>query len=677
MELINLSQYEEKQFTEVASGKGWVNYGDDNLYPQYLVDLYKCSATHNALCNSIASMIFGKGVEAVDLESKLKVQEWDLDDEIHKACLDLKIQGGFALEVIYSIDRSTISKVRHLPFEGVRSGEVNDREVCDFYYYSRDWSDKSVEPQQIRAFDPADKVDYPVQIMYVKPFAVGSFYYPKPDYIGSINYIELDKEISKYHINNIKNGLAPSFTIHFKNGTPPPEERTRIRTDIENQLAGATNAGKFIITYSDQPDRKPDFEPFPLSDADKQYQFLSTEVTDKIMVGHRVVSPAMFGVKTAGQLGSTQELEVSSKLFDRQVIEPYQRIVNKALRSLFNAAGVDNRVAVAESDAIRVEAKTQLESFNDYPDAVRNNAKRGIELNKAVKNKCATQVGKVRAQQLANGENITVETIERMYSYLSRAEEYYDENDTKACGTISYLLWGGKAGLRWSASKLKELGKIENSENFCTHKFSDDATYDVELATDYLLEMGEEMSDEWELIDARKVDYDTEAVQDAMWHFARPVPGGKKESKPSEVSEQDNRLIRVRYAYMPKKTGYKGNPSRSFCEKMVNAGNKVWAKEQIQLASSKAVNKGWGPNGADTYDLWLYKGGGSCQHFWERRTYLKRGNKKISVNRAKQVIREAGLEPLATNDPKVAKRPRDMDNHGFLPSNKRAKNIKD
>ncbi len=105
--------------------------------------------------------------------------------------------------------------------------------------------------------------------------------------------------------------------------------------------------------------------------------------------------------------------------------------------------------------------KEELESYSDYPDAVKNNAKRGLELNEAVNNKCATQVGKVRAQQLAQGKPVSEDTIKRMYSYLSRAEEYYDESDTKACGTISYLLWGGKAAKRWSESKLKELGVLE------------------------------------------------------------------------------------------------------------------------------------------------------------------------------------------------------------------------
>jgi len=554
MELLKLKEYQERSYAEMPSHEGWVQYGDDNLFPQYLIDLYKSSATHNALCTSIAMMIFGDGVQANTLDARLKIEEWGLDDEIRKACVDLKIQGGFALEVVYSIDRTTISKVRHCPFENLRSGEVDENEDCHWYYYSKDWADKREEPIAVHAFDPSMKNEHPTQILYVKPFSPGSYYYPKPDYIGSIDYIELDKEIGKYHINNIKNGLAPSFTIHFKNGVPASEERRKIRNDIERQLAGATNAGKFIVTYSDSPERKPDFEPFPLSDADKQYQFLSTEVSDKIMIGHRVVSSAMFGVKTAGQLGNTQELEIASELFDRQVVKPYQRIVKDAVESILGAADAGAIVTISEPEAVQIQA----------------------------------------------------------------SEEAVDLN----------------------------------------------------LACDFLIDLGEDVSDEWELIDARKVDYDTEAVQDAMWTFAT-VPSGK----PQASSEQDNELIKVRYAYMPKVTGTPNHESRDFCARMVSAGDRVWRKEDIEAASQRAVNPGWGPNGADTYDLFLYKGGGSCQHFWERRTYLRKNNKKVSVNRARQIIREAGLEPIPTNDRKVAQRPRDMANRGFLPSNKAARNI--
>ena len=133
-----------------------------------------------------------------------------------------------------------------------------------------------------------------------------------------------------------------------------------------------------------------------------------------------------------------------------------------------------SRATVKEDKRYKKGKRVDMESYSDYPDAVKNNAKRGIELNENQDNKCATQTGKVRAQQLANGEPISEDTIKRMYSYLSRAGEYYDPNSTTECGTISYLLWGGKAGLRWAKSKLTELELLSAVE--------------MELALEYLEE---------------------------------------------------------------------------------------------------------------------------------------------------------------------------------------------
>lgn len=344
---LNLGKYEERSREEFKTTDGHMAYGEDNLYPQYLVALYNSSATHNALVNSITQLVVGEGIKASTPEAAAKLKSWGCHEEMTKAMLDLKIQGGFALEIRWNMDRTTIAAVRHLPFENIRSGYMDIDEKVRTYYYSADWEqmrNPEFVPQPIRCYYPKDKQEYPTQILYVKPYSAGSLYYPKPDYIGSINYIELDKAISEYHINNIRNGLSPSFSIHFKNGIPANEERERIRRDIENQLAGSRNSGKFIITYSDSPDRKPDFEPFPVSDVDKQYQFLSEETTNKIMIGHRVVSPAMFGVKTEGQLGSTEELKVASTLFERQVVKPYRRILKDVLEQLLSDAGTKAEV---------------------------------------------------------------------------------------------------------------------------------------------------------------------------------------------------------------------------------------------------------------------------------------------------------------------------------------------
>lgn len=109
----------------------------------------------------------------------------------------------------------------------------------------------------------------------------------------------------------------------------------------------------------------------------------------------------------------------------------------------------------------KVKKQRYAQTHSDYGDDVKANAKKGIELNEKNGNKCATQTGKVRAQQLANGEPVSVQTIKRMHSYLSRAETYYDNAKSQnECGYISYLLWGGKSALSWSRNKLKELGEL-------------------------------------------------------------------------------------------------------------------------------------------------------------------------------------------------------------------------
>ena len=157
---------------------------------------------------------------------------------------------------------------------------------------------------------------------------------------------------------------------------------------------------------------------------------------------------------------------VSYKVTDKEVYEAAKNGVFKG----FSVAGVFNLIETGSTmeEEFMGQIYTELKKvseyiifFNDYPDAVVNNARRGIELNEKNGNKCATQTGKVRAQQLAQRKNLSLSTIRRMYSYLSRAEEYYDPEDSSACGTISYLLWGGLAGKRWAASKLKQAGILE------------------------------------------------------------------------------------------------------------------------------------------------------------------------------------------------------------------------
>ena len=191
-------------------------------------------------------------------------------------------------------------------------------------------------------------------------------------------------------------------------------------------------------------------------DKSKSYGFqvpegtwMGTFLVDRSPEGERIWDDY---VKTGKVKGFSIEGLFSHNLIAAAKIE--EQIWSKDVEELTNE----------EAEVILSKIKTMFESYSDYGEGIRNNAKRGIELNEKVGNKCATQTGKVRAQQIANGEKLSVETIKRMYSFLSRAEVYYDESDTEACGTISYLLWGGKAALSYSRNKLKELGLLEEGE---------------------------------------------------------------------------------------------------------------------------------------------------------------------------------------------------------------------
>lgn len=167
-------------------------------------------------------------------------------------------------------------------------------------------------------------------------------------------------------------------------------------------------------------------------------------------------------VKNGEVKGFSIEGLFSHDLVQASKDEELERILNEEADYLLN----EIRRVVKEDKRYKDNKRVELESYSDYGAGVKNNAKKGIELNEKSGNKCATPVGKVRAQQLAQGRPISLATIKRMHSYLSRAEAVYREkqNDSKACGNISYLLWGGLAALSWSRNKLRELGELEENE---------------------------------------------------------------------------------------------------------------------------------------------------------------------------------------------------------------------
>jgi len=335
--IVNLASYSAPRIVE-RKHREWVEYGDDNNYFQYLIDRYNGSATNNAIINGMAEMIYGKGLDATDA-SRRPDQFAQMKSLFHKDCMrkvvfDLKLMGQATVQIIYSKDRTKIAQVEHFPIETLRLEKCNDKGDIEGYYYHKDWKNikPSDNPKRIPAFGTSKE---PIEIYCIKPYKTGYYYYSPVDYQGGLQYAELEEEIANYHLNNIKNGLAPSMLINFNNGIPNEEERSLIERRIYEKFSGSSNAGKFILAFNDNTDAQANIEPVQLSDAHNQYQFLSDESSKKILVSHRIVSPMLFGIKDQTGLGNNaDELRTASTLTDNVVVRPFQQLIIDALEQI-------------------------------------------------------------------------------------------------------------------------------------------------------------------------------------------------------------------------------------------------------------------------------------------------------------------------------------------------------
>ena len=582
---VNLSSYTSPEIVE-NKNKEWIEFGADNDYFKFLIDRYNGSATNNACINSISQLIFGRGLDATDSarrpEQYARMISLFKKDDVRKFAYDLKLTGQCAMQVIYSKDKKTIEKVEHIPIETLRAEKCSaDDKQVQAYYYHADWVNikPSDKPLRIPAFNVSDSPK-PIEILYVKPYVAGMYYYTTPDYQGGLQYAELEEEVSNYHINNIQNGLAPSMLISMNNGVPDEEQQRLVENKIKQKFSGSSNAGKFILAFNDDKESAATIEAVQLSDAHNQYQFLSDESQKKIMVAHRIVSPMLLGIKDSTGFGNNaEELETASILMNNTVIIPFQELLTDAFDKIL--------------------------AFNN------------ISLNLYFKT--------LQPLQFIDLENVQDE--------ITREEE---------------------TGVKMS---LSSDGKVVGKE---------------------LIDLADDDMNDWELVDEMDVDYDKEDELDLkikelnnpkkstlskIYNFVRSGT-----AKPNRKSEQDKEIdgvqYKIRYRYSPLKVG---KNTRAFCKNMIRV-NKLYRKEDIIAMGKQPVNAGWGLGGADTYSIWLYKGGGDCHHKWRRETYKFTGEGKASIGKSDNISTgKAEREGYRVRNPKeVSMRPTDMEDNGFV-----------
>lgn len=342
---------------------GFVHWGVNNLYPQYLLDLFNHygSSTHKSIINRKIRLTAGYGLkDVIDINLKNLISKNKLEDVILKCETDFEIFNGFCFEVIWSNDKTTFD-IHYMPFNRIRKG-IETKEIdYPHFWYSKNWKEYKKDdnrPSLIRRFDP--NIREGKQLYYfIEPNPQADDIYSIPTYSTSINWIELDWEISKFHLNQVVQGFSPSFILNFATGVPGIEEMEDNYRDFRKNYEGSSNSGKIILTYSEGSEQAPSLTPIQLNDSDERFIMLQDMVEKNIVMGHEI--PPQIVILTPGRLGSTQEREELLAEFQQNYITIRQREIESVFNLVLNTIGITEPIILKQyGDEIMVEENDKI-----------------------------------------------------------------------------------------------------------------------------------------------------------------------------------------------------------------------------------------------------------------------------------------------------------------------------
>jgi hypothetical protein len=348
--------------SEIKSEK-YINFGEGNSFPNKLIDLMNYSSIHNTCINAVTDAIIGNGLtsnepKALD-KANLEGETWN--DIFKKVAKDLKLFGGFALEIIWSKDRKKIAEVYHIDFSYIRAKQKTFRGKIPGYFIWDEWNTVNSflgkdlkDIPYLPVFNPSNNGQEPNQIFVYSSYRPGMKYYPLPDYVAALKVFELDAQVDNFHLNNISNGVVPSVAITtFTNAND--EERQTIEEMLRAQYGGTENAGSLIYMDVDSKENAPEIVPIQSNGTDQYYTTINDLVTQKILTSHRITSPEIFGIMTPGKLGGKDDVANAYLLFVNTVIKPFQQIILDCFDKIF-------KINYGEDIILGIE---QLKLFSD------------------------------------------------------------------------------------------------------------------------------------------------------------------------------------------------------------------------------------------------------------------------------------------------------------------------
>ena len=380
--LFNLSGYDMPKAVE-SKHKEWVAYGESNDYYNFLIESYLQSTTNNAAIRSISDLIYGRGLSIVDMDETSKEVEALRSvighRDLKKIILERKMLGQAAMQVIYNKagNQRKVVKIKHFPIHTLRPEKMDEDGVINAYYYHPDWPNKKVSDdlKRIPAFGTSKEA---IELFVLKPYVSGYSYFSPVDYSGALPYCELENEIADYLLNEAKNSFSGTKVINFNNGVPDAQQREEISRDVKAKLTGSRGQ-KVIVAFNENAESKTTVEDISLNDAPSHYEYLADEARNKILVGHRITSPMLLGIKDGanGFSSNTDEIMVSSQLFNSTVISVYQDEIVEALEEVLEVNGVAPEMEFLTSQPI--EFSKEAQDQENAPKKMDDEDSKGVE----------------------------------------------------------------------------------------------------------------------------------------------------------------------------------------------------------------------------------------------------------------------------------------------------------
>jgi ribosomal protein S25 len=344
--LVQFAEAKQPEYREKKK-EGYMEYGDKNDYPLYLVELFNKSAKHNAIVRNKVHYICGNGWTGNEQFIEKPNRSENLNDLTRKISMDLELFGGAYVEVIWGLGR--VAEMWHIDYTKIRTNKDNTQ-----FWYKENWKDYKEKLEYVYpAFNP--KVQEGKQIIYLKEYRPNIGVYSLPVYFGALNYIESDIEVSKHVLGNAKTGFSASKLITLPDGTPSREEQNEIHRKFKNTYTGSDGV-KYMLSFVNDASRKPIVDDLGQSDLTKEdFGRVDELIQTNIFSGHQVTTPSIFGIAVAGKLGTRTEMRDGYEIFKNTYVNGKQQFLESFMNTMAGYFGYSEEMRIIPAEPIGIE----------------------------------------------------------------------------------------------------------------------------------------------------------------------------------------------------------------------------------------------------------------------------------------------------------------------------------